>query len=344
MVRESAFTQHSALFTPHCGYHPMPRLPSVSALTASSEGWGFFLCIDRSLRTGRGGADYLALTLADATGEIAGRIFENLERLRDEFDAGEFVKVQGRVNLFNGRLQFAIENIRRVMTGPDSQDRRDGFREDALVPSAPRSADEMWAELQQVIGAVADAHLKTLLTRIVADHEAALRQWPAARTVHHAYRGGLLEHILTMTEAGRMLALLYGADVDLVVTGAILHDIGKLQELHYDTATTYTRDGNLVGHVTLGAIMVDHACKAIPGFPEALRAEVLHLIVSHHGERELGAPVEPVSIEAFILSAVDDLDATINQIRRALRDAEGGGEFTGYHPRLGRILWKGTRT
>lgn len=321
----------------------MSRLPSVSALTANSIGWGFFLCTDKSVRTGRGG-DYLALTLADATGEVIARGFDNVDRLRDEFEVGEFVKVQGRANFHNGRLQFLVETIRRVMAGPDSQDRRDGFREDTLVPSAPRPIDEMWRELQQVVAAVADAHLNALLTRIISEHEGALRLWPAARVVHHAYRGGFLEHILTMAEAGRMLALLYGANADLVVAGAILHDIGKLQELHYDTATTYTREGNMIGHITLGAIMVHDACRAITGFPDTLRAQVLHLIASHHGERALGSPVEPLSIEAFILSAVDDLDATINQVRKAIAGDDSSSEFTGYQSRLGRVLWKGDTT
>jgi 3'-5' exoribonuclease len=318
------------------------RLPAVSALTANSSGWGFFLCTEKSVRTGRGG-DYLALTLADATGEVAARVFDNLDRLRDEFDAGEFVKVQGRANQFNGRLQFVVENVRRVMTGPDSQDRRDGFSEETILPSAPRPIGEMWDELQQVVAAVGDPHLRALLAAIVSAHEPRLRLWPAARAVHHAYRGGFLEHVLTMAEAGRTLAMLYGANADLVVAGAILHDIGKLQELDYDTTTTYTRDGNLLGHITQGALLVHDACRALPDFPDALRAEVLHLIVSHHGERALGSPVEPLSVEAFILSAVDDLDATINQVRRAVRGDESGGEFTPYHPRLGRILWKGAK-
>ena len=316
------------------------RLPAVSSLTATSAGWGFFLCTEKSVRTGRGG-DYLALTLADATGEVVGRVFENLDRLRDEFEAGEFVKAQGRVNPFNGRLQFVVENIRRVMIGPGSQDRRDGFREELILPSAPRPVEEMWTELQQVVAAVASPPLKALLTSIVSTHEPALRLWPAARAVHHAYRGGFLEHVLAMAEAGRMLAVLYGANADLVVAGAILHDIGKLRELQYDTTTTYTREGNLVGHITLGAMMVQEACAAIPGFPDALRAEVLHLIVSHHGERSLGSPIEPLSIEAFILSAVDDLDARVNQVRRAVAADESAGEFTAYQPRLGRVLWKG---
>ena len=318
----------------------MPRLPAISELTENVAGWGFFLCTDKAPRTGRGG-DYLALTLSDASGEVAGRIFDNLERLREEFDAGEFVKAQGRLQVFNGRSQFVVENIRRVMIGPDSQDRRDGFSEEAVLPSAPRPVDDMWTELQSVIGAVRDPHLQVLLRRIAADHENALRIWPAARRMHHAYRGGLLEHVLSMAEAGRMLATLYGARPDLVVAGAILHDVGKLQELLYDAGTTYTRDGNLIGHITLGVMTVSDACRAITGFPDALRAELLHLIVSHHGARERGSPVPPASLEACILAAVDDLDARVNQVKRAIADDVSEGEFTAYDAKLGRSIWKG---
>lgn len=319
----------------------MPRLPSISAFDADTSGWGFFLCTEKTVRTGRTGEIYLALTLADATGEVAGRVFENIDRLGDEFDAGEFVKVQGRVNVFNGRTQFHIESIRRVMTGADSQDRRDGFREELLLASAPRPLDDMWADLQRVIGGIGDGHLRALVAAITSAHEESLRVWPAARAVHHAYRGGLLEHILTMARAGRLLAELYGANADLVVTGAILHDIGKLQELDYATTTTYTRDGNLVGHIALGAILVHDACNAIPDFPDSVRSHVLHLIASHHGERERGSPVEPLSLEAFILAAVDELDARANQVKRAIAGDESPNEFTGYHSRLGRVLWKG---
>ena len=282
--------------------------------------------------------------LQDATGTLAGRVFDNLERLREEFDEGEFVKAQGRVQVFNGRAQFVVEHIRRVMTGPDSQDRREGFREEALLAASPRPIDEMWAELGQVVASVDRAEVRALLQAMVGRYEARLRIWPAARTVHHAYRGGLLEHVLTMAAAGRALAGVYGAEADLVVAGAVLHDIGKLQELEYATNITYSRDGNLVGHITLGVLMLHEACAAIPAFPPTLRTQLTHLILSHHGAREHGAPVEPMTVEALVLSAVDDLDATINQVRRALRDNEGAGEFTSYHPRLGRTFWKGPAT
>jgi 3'-5' exoribonuclease len=315
------------------------RLPSIRGLAANAAGWGFFLCSEKSLRSGRGG-DYIAATLQDATGELVTRVLDNVDRLKDEFDAGEFVRAQGRLVLFNGRLQFQIENIRRVMTGPDSQDRRKGFREDDLVPSAPRPIAEMWLELQQLIAGMRNPHLRELLSRIVSTHEVKLQIWPAARSVHHAYRGGFLEHVLKMAEAGRVLSGLYGADSDLVVAGALLHDIGKLQELEYDITTSYSRDGNLVGHITLGVVMVSDAIRQIHDFPDTLRTELLHLIASHHGEKQFGSPVEPMTIEALIVATIDELDATINQVRRAIREDNSAGEFTAYSSRLGRVLWK----
>jgi 3'-5' exoribonuclease len=182
--------------------------------------------------------------------------------------------------------------------------------------------------------------VRELLERTIAQHGEKLRVWPAALTVHHAYRSGFLEHILSVARSALVLGTSYGANQDLLTAGALLHDIGKLEELDYDRATSYTRDGNLVGHVTLGAIMVRSLMASIPGFPDVLRTQIEHLIVSHHGRKELGAPVEPMTIEAMILSAADDLDAKINQVRQALAE-EGEGEFTPYHSRLGRVLWRG---
>jgi 3'-5' exoribonuclease len=315
----------------------MNRLPPIARLEPTSAGWGFFLCTEKSLRTGRGG-EYLALVLSDATGEIAGRILDNVGRFRDEFESGEFVKAQGRVNLFNGRQQFVIETIRRVL--PD-QDRASGFSETSLLPASERPVEEMWSELQALIGGVTNPRLRTVLEHIICTHEAQLRTWPAGRTVHHAYRGGLLEHVLSMARAGRALAGVYGADADLVVAGALLHDIGKLRELEYDVTTSYTRDGNLIGHIMLGVLLLHESCRAVPEVPDSLVTALTHLIVSHHGRKELGSPVEPMSVEAFILAAVDDLDARLDQVRRAIRDDQAGGEFTAYSPRLGRMLWKG---
>lgn len=312
-------------------------LPAVRQLTADSAGLGFFLCTQKEARPGRNG-EFLSLTLQDATGRIAARVFDDVERLKGSFEAGDFVKVKARANLYNERLQLIVENIRRVHL---EQDRLEGFREEDCVMSSARPVDEMWAELQGRIAGVGNPFIKQLLEAIVAANEAKLRVWPAAQSVHHAYRAGFLEHILQMAAVGEMLARAYDAGVDLILAGALLHDIGKLQELDYDLATSYSRDGRLLGHIMLGSALVGEAAAAIEGFPPELLTEIQHLILSHHGRLEFGSPVAPMTVEAFILSFVDDLDAKINIVRQAIRDDTGEGEFTAYHPKLERVIWKG---
>jgi 3'-5' exoribonuclease len=317
----------------------MHTLPPIKELVPNVSGVAFYLCCRKEVRQGRSG-DFIALTLQDRTGPITARVFDNVDALKHEFDEGEFVKVQGRTQLYGGRVQLVVERIRRVMDG----DRTQGFREEECVACAPRPVDEMWAELLDLATVrVSNPFVRALLHHVLSTHEPRLKAWPAAMTVHHAYRGGFLEHVLQVVTVSRTLADLYGADVDVVTAGAVLHDIGKLRELSYELATSYSRDGNLVGHITLGAMMVHDACAAVPGFPDGLRAHIEHLVVSHHGDREFGSPVVPMTVEAFILSMADDLDAKIHQVRYATATDAGEGEFTGYHSRLERVLWKGAR-
>jgi len=313
-------------------------LPPIRQLTSESSGVGFFVCAQKELRPGRNG-EFLSLVLQDATGRIVARVFDDVERLKGEFEAGEFVKVKARANLYKDQLQLIVENIRRVHL---EQDRKEGFSEEQCVLAAARPVEEMWAELQARIAAVANPFVKRLLENVVAAHEAKLRIWPAAQTLHHAYRAGFLEHVLQMAGVAGMLAKAYQADADLLLAGAVLHDIGKLQELDYDLSTSYSRDGRLIGHIVLGAGVVRDAAAAIEGFPPVLLTEIEHLILSHHGCLEYGSPVVPMTVEAFILSFVDDLDAKINMVRQAIRDDVSEGEFTAYHKRLDRVFWKGT--
>ena len=317
------------------------RLPRNAKLDPDRTGWNFYLCVRKDLRIGKGG-EYLALVLQDASGQVAGRVFEGVERLKDEFEVGEFVRVEGRTSIHNGELQLVATSLRRVHA---AQDEAQGFREDDCVPSAPRPIGDMWAELGAMVdGDWPTVRLRVFLRRILADHEAALREWPAAQQIHHAYRGGLLEHVLTMATTGTALARVYGAREDLLLAGAIIHDIGKLQELGYDSgAISYTRDGNLVGHIALGLVLVRDTARGISGFPDDLRAELEHLVLSHHGSRERGSPVEPKSVEAFILAAVDELDARLHQVRQALEDAGPDPAFTPWHKRLGRVLYRGSQ-
>jgi 3'-5' exoribonuclease len=315
------------------------RLPPLAELTPEDAGWGFYFCTSKEVRTGRSGSEFVIFTLQDRTAQITGKLLDEVARYRDQFDAGEFVRVDARASLYNGQLQLVVQSIRRVHT---DQDRREGFREEDCVLSAARPVEEMWAELAGYVAAVRDPHLRVLLTRILDDHKAAFSEWPAAQTVHHAYRGGLLEHVVMMAKIGTGVARAYGANDDLVLAGVILHDIGKLQELGFETGTiSYTRDGNLVGHIGLGLVLLRVAASGISGFPDELRSHLEHLVVSHHGSKEHGSPVEPKTIEAFILAAVDELDARIHQVQQAVRDDSGSEEFTGWHRRLGRVLYKG---
>lgn len=317
----------------------MATLPRIADLSASSSGWGFFLCARKEVRTGKSGA-YLALVLQDTSGEVKAKVFQDVDQIREEFDAGEFVKAQGRGNVFNQKLELVLDRIRRV---DPLRDALDGFREEDCIPCAPRPIDEMWQELQGVVASVESPQVRGLLDRILTAHGERLRIWPAAQAVHHAYRGGLLEHILKIADSVSFLATSYGANRDLLIAGAILHDIGKLFELSYGVTTDYSVEGNLLGHITMGAQLVRDVTREIPGFPDDLRLQIEHLVLSHHGAKALGSPVDPMTVEAFILAAADDLDARIHQVRRHIDADDTDGPFTAYHRRLDRVLYKGTK-
>lgn len=314
----------------------MARLPRAAEITAAASGTGFFLCVRKEKRTGRGGP-FLVVSLQDVSGEIAGKVFQDVDQNDEQFDAGEFVAVQGKGNLFNNRVEIIVDRIRRVI--PEDAER--GFREDECILCAPRPIDEMWAELIGRVESVERPELRDLLKRIVKRHEERLRIWPAARQVHHAYRSGLLEHILKIMEVAVFLAGQYGASRDMVIAGALLHDIGKLEEFSYDVAVTYSVEGNLIGHIAIGAGMLRDEIRDLADFPRDLAIQLEHLILSHHGARELGSPVEPRTLDAFILAAADDLDAKLHQVRSHIADDSSDGPFTSYHRYLGRVLFKG---
>jgi 3'-5' exoribonuclease len=311
------------------------RLPRIAELEATSAGAGFFLCARKERRVGKGGP-FLVLLLQDVSGEIGGKVFTDVESADPQFDAGEFVAVQGKGNLFNHRLEIIVDKIRRVI--PD--DTNIGFREEDCIRSSPRPVEEMWEELTARIASIADPHIRELLERLVARHADKLKVWPAARQVHHAYRSGLLEHILKIMDVGVFLAGAYGARRDLVIAGALLHDLGKLEELTYDVSVDYSLAGNLIGHIVLGAGMVRDAVREVPGFPAELALELQHVVLSHHGEKELGSPVVPATIEALIVAAADDFDAKMHQVCRHLAEDDSDSRFTTYHRYLERVFLK----
>ncbi len=312
------------------------RLPPIAEIDGSASGWGFFLCAQKDLRPTKNGGSYLSLMLQDATGEIAAKVFDGAESLNTQFNKGDFVKVQARGNVFKQQVELVLENIRRV----NAKDAADGFREEDCIPSSPRPIAEMWQELLNRIAGVKRPELRALLERVIAAHGDRLRIWPAAMTVHHAYRGGLLEHLLKIMEVGTLIADAYHVDRDMIIAGAVLHDLGKTEELTYEGATGYSVAGNLVGHIAIGLGMLRDAIRQDPSFPDDLRLALEHIVLSHHGARENGSPVLPLTLEAFIFATVDDLDAKMFQFRKHIADDDGEGAFTQFSKRLDRVLFK----
>jgi 3'-5' exoribonuclease len=279
---------------------------------------GFFAAVSKQVRTNREGGRYFALILGDRTGQIDGRMWEIAEA--GEFEPGDVVKVRGEVCRFNERLQIKVEKIRRAAAGE--------YELSDFVPQSQRDIGEMWAELEAWVASFGDPDLKALLEAFLHDPEIAreLREAPAAKGLHHAWIGGLLEHILSLMGMAELAARHYPeVNRDLLLTGVVLHDIGKLRELRWGTSFDYTMEGQLLGHITIGIGMIEQKIAGIPNFPAAKRLLVEHLVLSHHGEYEYGSPKLPMTAEAVLLHYLDNLDAKMQTVRSELARAEAAG-------------------
>jgi len=288
---------------------------------------GCYYVESRQLRRTRQDKPYLRLKLCDRSGALEGRVWDDADRIHDLVPVGSFVGVRGRLEVFNGEVQLHLEELTPITVSPDELD--------LFLPRSPRAADVMERELEALIASVRDRGLRALLRRMLdRDSETgrAFRRAPAAKRNHHAYLGGLLEHTLSVATACDLLARHYGGEVDrdLLVAGALLHDIGKVRELVTDTGFPYSDEGRLLGHILLGLQMVEAEAAAVPELPAERRLLLLHLIASHHGRYEWQSPRRPKILEGLILHAVDDLDAKLHQVTRLLADVERGwSEYDG---------------
>lgn len=289
--------------------------------TGTVEGFCLIKTVERKL-TSRG-VPFLDMTLTDSDGEVGAKLWDYKEELHGEFVPNDLVKVRGTMTPFNDTQQLRIERIRRVSD-------EDGVRIEDFVPSAGFSGEAMFDELIAVADAFSDEELKLLVKTLLNEYRDRLIYWPAAFRLHHAIRGGLLYHTLSILRMAQSVAKIYPfIDSDLLFAGVILHDIAKTQE--FDVAPTgiasgYTVDGNLVGHLVRGAMAVEKCGRKL-GLSEETLMLVEHMIISHHGEPEFGAAVRPMFLEAEILSELDTLDAKIYEIEQACRGVEPG-EFT----------------
>jgi len=297
----------------------------------------FFAVTSKQLRGRKDGGQYLALTLGDRTGQIESRMWDNFADSVSGFEQGDVVKVRAEVCRYNGRLQLNLEKLRRA--GADEFELAD------YVPQTRKDVEELWAALVRSVDSFSDPSLQALVRAFLDDpaFATAFRQAPAAKTLHHAWMGGLLEHVVSLVGICELAAHHYPEiNRDLLLTGAILHDIGKLEELRWGTSFDYTLQGQLVGHITIGIAMIEKKLAALTGFPPALRVLVEHMVLSHHGKLEFGSPKLPMIPEAVLLNYLDDLDAKMHTMRSEFErhEAQGGqaGEMTDWVRSMDRPL------
>jgi 3'-5' exoribonuclease len=284
----------------------------------------FFAVTSKQLRSRKDGGQYLAATLSDRTGQIESRMWDNFTEVAAGFEQGDVVKVRAEVCRFNGRFQLNLEKLRRAT--PDEFELAD------FVPQTRKNVEEMWSALVRSVDSFSDFWLQALVRSFLDDPEiaAALREAPAAKSLHHAWLGGLLEHVVSLAGICELAACHYPEiNRDLLLTGAILHDIGKLEELRWGIGFDYTLEGQLVGHITMGIAMIEKKLALLPGFPPALRMLVEHMVLSHHGKLEFGSPKLPMIPEAVLLHYLDDLDAKMHTMRSEFERHEAQGAQPG---------------
>jgi len=305
----------------------------ISTLAADTTITSFFLVCEKELRLTREGKPYLRVELSDRTGSIEARIWDNVDVISSAFERDDIVKVQARVESYKNRVQLAVERLRRAETA--EVDLSDYF------PHTSEDVEKLYLCLQKHVAEIGNPWLRQLAAGIIEDPQVCprLKRAPAAKSMHHAFLGGLLEHVVSLCDLCRLVAQNYRElDVDLLITGAVLHDIGKLDELCYERAIHYTNDGQLLGHIVIGLEQVTKKMDQIPGFPNELKTLVKHLLISHHGHYEFGSPKLPMFPEALVLHYLDDLDSKLGAARAALSDEGGEPGWSAYSPALSRKL------
>jgi 3'-5' exoribonuclease len=292
-----------------------------------------FVVASKQAKPKKSGDLYLALTLADRTGQIEAKMWDNVTEHIDIFAQDDFVKVRGLVNKFNGRFQLTVHKLR-------SMEEAEVEPADYL-PRTTKDVDQLWRTMGDYVESFQNPHLKALIKVFMADPqiERAYKTAPAAKTLHHAFVGGLLDHVLSLFNLCDLACRNYPEtiDRDLLLTGAFLHDIGKVHELSFSRSFSYTTSGQLLGHMIIELEMLHEKLREVPGFPAEYKILIEHLIISHHGKYEFGSPKMPMFPEALMLHYLDDLDSKMESMRAHFQ-REPDSEWTSYNPSLTRPL------
>jgi 3'-5' exoribonuclease len=298
-----------------------------------------FVVVSKQVKPKKSGEPYLALTLGDRSGHIEAKMWDNVEDALDAFEQDDFVKIKGLLNKYKNRFQITIHKVRRL--GDSEVDFSD------YLPKTTKDIGELWQTLAGYVASFQNAYLKALVESFMADPEIAeaYRIAPAAKTLHHAYIGGLLDHVVSLCRSCDLVSRNYPQiNRDLLLTGAFLHDIGKIHELTYNRSFSYSTRGQLLGHMVIELEMLQAKLALLPDFPDELKTLVEHLIISHHGQYEFGSPKLPMFPEALMLHYLDDLDSKMESMRAHFaRVGDSDGAWTGFNPSLGRPLLNTTK-
>lgn len=293
-----------------------------------------FLVREKEIRKSpRTGKSWLELSLTDRTGSIAGKMWDHFEEIAKAFECDDVVQVRARVKVYNAQKELTLEQIIPVAE-------RDYDLADFLAHTR-FDVEKLFADLRAAIVGMKNPWLKKLLESVVNDPEisARMKRAPAAMTMHHAFIGGLLEHVVSLIGLSKGVIVNYPElDPDLLLTGIVLHDIGKIDELNYGRGISYSTEGRLLGHITIGALKVREKIHAIAGFPAPLATLVEHLILSHHGSLEFGSPSLPQTREAIALHFLDDMDSKMAAMRSSIESPAGNGEWTDRNSALRREI------
>ncbi len=285
----------------------------VTDLNSEQSITTFFLVHEKEIRNTREGKPYLRLELGDRSGTIEARMWDQFDAAVKDISRDDFVKVQARVEIYRNKPQLSLQQLR--LAKPEEIDLAD------FLPHTKEDVAKLYAQLLGHAGSIQNPWLKKLVIGIIADPAIAARyiRAPAAKVMHHAYLGGLIEHVISLCGLAKQAAAHYPElDLDLLLTAAILHDVGKLDELCYERAIGYTVEGQLLGHIMMEFETVSKAMDAIPDFPANLKTVVQHLLISHHGQYEFGSPKLPMIREALVFHYLDDLDSKLAAARAAL--------------------------
>jgi len=293
-----------------------------------------FVVVAKQIKPKKTGEPYLALTLGDRSGQLEAKMWDNVEEVLEAFEQDDFLKVKGLINKYKQRFQLTIHKLRKL--GDSEIEFAD------YLPKTTKDIDELWRTLSDFVSGFQNQYLKTLVQAFMADPviAAAYRNAPAAKTLHHAFIGGLLDHVVSLFRSCDLISRNYPQiNRDLLFTGAFLHDIGKIHELTYNRSFSYTTKGQLLGHMIIELEMLQAKLVQVPGFPEELKTLVEHLIISHHGQYDFGSPKLPMFPEALMLHYLDDLDSKMEAMRAHFeRESTLDGPWTSYNASLGRPL------